>query len=210
MIENIFPTKIYKVNFGSNLKILQENLDSALTNLPQQIGSHNQSSMRNGGICSYNAVRDLHKLPEFKDLVEFINCHVAEYWVSLGYTQKRKPQVLEMWANFYPNSSYIERHDHSPMPVVGSFYLKKPPESGNLCFENPQEVLLKHQPLEKIYRLERSNYDSMLDHEVEVYEGDLVLFPGYLKHYTQPNQSNQDRVIIGVMLDQNYRTRING
>jgi ectoine hydroxylase-related dioxygenase (phytanoyl-CoA dioxygenase family) len=96
------------------------------------------------------------------------------------------------------------------MPVVGSFYLKKPPDSGGLCFENPMEILLKHQPLEKIYKLERSNYDTMLDHEVNASEGDLVLFPGYLKHYTQPNQSNQDRIIIGVMLDQNYRTRING
>ena len=209
MIENIFPVKIYKTNYGQNLKSLKQKILPVLSTLHEKVANQNQASMRNGGICSYNAVRNLHRLPEFAELVQFINHHVVVYWGELGYMAKRKPQVLEMWANIYPHSSYIESHDHSPMPVVCSFYLQKTAGAGNLCFENPMEVLLKHQPIENIYQADRSGHDTLLDHQVCVNEGDLILFPGYLKHYTQPNKDTTDRIIIGAMLDQSYRTRTN-
>jgi ectoine hydroxylase-related dioxygenase (phytanoyl-CoA dioxygenase family) len=33
--------------------------------------------------------------------------------------------------------------------------------------------------------------------ELEVQSGDLIMFPGYLKHSVRPNTTNRDRLILG-------------
>lgn len=153
---------------------------------------NNQSSMRGEGICSYNVKRDLHLDPEFNTLVEFVNTHAQLYWKALGYNKSMRPEVYEMWTNIYKHESFIEMHNHSPIHMTASFYLKHPATGGNIVFEHPNATLLKHQP----YEFDQIRYTAF-EQEVEVTSGTLVIFPGYLNHKTQPNLSNEDRVIIG-------------
>jgi ectoine hydroxylase-related dioxygenase (phytanoyl-CoA dioxygenase family) len=68
-------------------------------------------------------------------------------------------------------------------------------------FENPLEALLKHQPIKALQ--DRNTYHTLFDHEVKVEAGDLVIFPGWLRHKTQVNSSNSDRIMIGANI--NYR-----
>ena len=65
-------------------------------------------------------------------------------------------------------------------------YLDASPEQGNIVFENPMDLIIGGQPIKMPYK----NFT----HEVEVVTGDLILFPGYLKHFTKPNLTNRPRV----------------
>jgi len=192
MIENIFPIKIYKTSYG-DVTDLYNTLSPILETTFQRTIENNQGSMRNNGLCSYNAERNLHKLPELKTIVDFVSEHVAKFWKELGY--EGVPYIHEQWANRYVNGSFIDIHNHAPIPLTASFYLKKEPAAGNLIFENPLEALLKHQPYAKIK--ERDYYHTLFDHGVEVSEGDLIIFPGWLRHRTEPNLSGSARIIVG-------------
>lgn len=192
MIENIFPIKIYKTKFTGNLEELQSILIPKLDSVFEKTKSNNQGSMR-GGLCSYNAVRDLQNWSELKHYIDFLQEHLLIYWKELGY--RKEPKIAEMWANKYTPGSFIDTHNHSPVAVTVSFYLQKPTNSGNICFVNPIDTLLKHQPFRELEN--KNSYHKMFNYEVDVTEGDVVMFPGWLQHETVPNDSELDRIIIG-------------
>ncbi len=194
MIELIHPIKIYKTKYTGDLHSLMNSISSKLPDVFAKTKINNQDSMRNDGLCSYNAVRDMHKWPELTPYVNFLNHHLPIYWKELNYDINRCPSIFEMWANVYNPGSFIDAHNHSPITVTVSFYLKKPKLGGNLVFEHPLETLLKHQPIDYS---NIDNYGSWFDQEIEVEEGDVVMFPGWLRHKTRPNLDTSNRIIIG-------------
>ena len=197
MIEHIFPLTFYKVSLGDTNSLL-ESLSAFLDESYDKTINNNQGSMR-GGLCSYNSSRELHLNPAFKDITDVIFQHVNIFWKELGYNHT--PYIYEMWTNKYPPESFIDAHNHAPIPLTVSFYLKKETNAGNLVFENPLEALLKHQPIKALQ--DRNAYHTLFDYEVKVEAGDLVIFPGWLRHKTQVNNSNSDRIMIGANI--NYR-----
>jgi uncharacterized protein (TIGR02466 family) len=191
-VREIFPTLIYAAQYTGDITSLQDSLLPKVNLLYSDTKHDNQSSMRGNGICSYNHKKDLNLDPAFQLLVEFINHHANEYWKALKYNNLMKPAVYEMWANIYKNKSFIETHNHSPIHMTASFYLKHPANGGNIIFEHPNATLLKHQP----YQVDQLRY-SAFEEVMPVTTGSLVIFPGYLNHRTQPNNSTDDRIIIG-------------
>ena len=194
MIELIHPIKIYKTKYTGDLELLKQTVIPKLTDVFEKTRLNNQDSMRNKGLCSYNAVRDLQSWSELTHYVSFLKEHLNIYWKELNYDPDRGPGIAEMWANCYEPGSFIDIHNHSPITITASFYLQKPTNSGNIVFEHPLETLLKHQP---INHKDINAYGSWFQTEVAVEEGDLVLFPGYLKHKTTPNLDLSNRIIIG-------------
>jgi uncharacterized protein (TIGR02466 family) len=194
MIDHIFPTKIFKSKYTGDLKKLQESIIPALTPIFNRTKENNQGSMRYDGLCSYNVCRDLQEHVDLLDLTDFVNTEISKFWEELNFS-KDGPNVFQIWANRYPPGSYIDAHNHSPITLTASFYLKKPDNSGEIVFENPLSTLLKHQPTRELNNLD--SYHTMFDTTINVEEGELVIFPGWLTHKTQENKSNEDRIIIG-------------
>ncbi len=196
MIVDIFPLKIYKTHI-QDVENLLPSLQPLLEESYEKTTCNNQGSMRNNGLCSYNVSRELHKDPAFAPIVDIINHHVSIFWKELGYGHT--PYIFEMWSNKYVPGSFIDSHNHSPIPLTVSLYLKKEENSGNIVFEHPLETLLKHQPYKSLQ--DRDAYHTLFDHELEVTTGDLVIFPGYLRHKTQSNNSQTERIMIGANIN---------
>lgn len=194
MLYNLFPTLVHKSAYTGDLASLQASILPELSSIFEDAKSNNQVSMRNGGICSVNTCNKLQDKFDLTELIEFVTQSVNEYWKALGYVDANV-RVFHAWANKYPPGSYIDNHNHSPSPLTASFYLKKPTESGNIVFENPISTLLRYQPYKGLGDSE--NYASAFDETVIVNEGELVIFPGWLMHKTEINNSTDDRIIIG-------------
>ena len=190
---DIFPVKIYKTQYDGNIELLKSSVLLRLQECHNKTTEFNQGNMRGNGLCSYNVMRDLHTWPELKELVNFINEHAWLYWQAIGYDQKKRPGVYEMWSNVYKHDSFIESHNHAPIHMTASFYLQMPKDGGNLAFEHPNATMLKHQPFD----LNGIRYGATFEHEVNIETGDLIFFPGWLTHKTKPNMSTEDRIIIG-------------
>lgn len=190
--KEIFPILIHTAEYSGDIKQLQNMLFPKIQPWFEETKKNNQSSIRGKGICSYNIKRDLNLDPSFIELTEFINKEAGTYWNRLGYSKSGKPGVYEMWVNRYEQESFIDMHNHSPIHMTASFYLQHPTNGGNIIFEHPNAILLKHQP----YDFDQMRYKSF-EQEITVKTGMLIIFPGYINHKTQPNLSNEDRIIIG-------------
>lgn len=189
----IFPTLIHTTKYPGDITAVLQTLLPKMESWFEQTKSNNQGSMRGDGLCSYNVKRDLHTWPELKEIVDFINESASDYWKAIGYKHDMKPGVYEMWANKYSPGSFIDYHNHAPIHMTATLVLYRDEGAGNLVFENPLETLLKHQP----YEVNAENFYNLFEHEIEAVAGDLVIFPGYLKHKTRPNLSNSNRIMIG-------------
>jgi len=194
MIKEIFPIKIYKKQYPGNLQSLQEGLIPKLNSIFEETKKNNQGSMRYGGLCSYNVCNNLSERIEIFDLLDFVKTEVKLFWKELNYIEDDQSK-LQSWANIYPPGSYIDAHNHSPVSLTACFYLQKPENSGNIIFENPLTTILKHQPTNAL--LDLDNYDSLFDREIQIKEGELIIFPGWLTHKTSVNNSKENRIIIG-------------
>lgn len=93
----------------------------------------------------------------------------------------------ESWVNIHKRTGVTIEHIHSPCPMVVSCYLKAPPGSGNIYFRNPLEYHLFGTPQE---------VDLAILREVEVKTNDILVFPGWLKHFTKPNETDEDRICL--------------
>jgi uncharacterized protein (TIGR02466 family) len=196
MIKSLFPVQIYKTNNLSLAQLLLEKLTPKLETVWDQSKIKNQGSMRAGGLCSYDTIRDLHTWPETNDFCEFLKHHVQIFWKELDYYSN--PYIKEMWANRYVPGSWIEWHNHIPAVLSASFYLQQSPKSGNLVFKNPLDDLLRHQPFNNICK---GDYYNSFENELEIKTGDLVIWPGWMSHRTLPNNDQFDRIMIGANIN---------
>ena len=68
------------------------------------------------------------------------------------------------------------------MPIAGCVYLDVNEKMGNFVLEDPNEMLLRSQPID--------NPDIIAEAEVIVNSGDVLMFPGYVRHRTITNKTS--------------------
>lgn len=188
-IKEIFPIRIYETEFPDFDKIKE----SVVKELEKHFSKNllgEEFIDQQGNRSIRRTTPDLHKDPNLKPLVDFIEFHGKEYWKILNLTKKADPYVMHMWANSIPKGGHTPNHNHNPVPVGGVLYINAGPEMGNLFLEDPLDLLNGRMPLDFHHNT------NSLYHEEEVRDGKLLLFPGWLRHYTYSNQSNQDRIVI--------------
>jgi len=187
----LFPTVVYK-NFYDKVNDLRYNLFSKLDSVFSDTIDNNNVFMKQGTLCSYNSNSYLHKeFPnETKEVVEFVEAAAREYWRECQYHAELTPYVFQMWANTTPQGGYVEPHLHGNMPFTAVLYVDASPEQGNIIIENPLDMVLMTQPISPEVKYP-------MGEELEVNTGDLIIFPGYLKHRVLPNTTDRDRLIIG-------------
>ena len=188
----LFSVEIKKTSFES--KELLETLCQEVEHLPM---TQSHSALRGNTTSSYSKNSErLHQLPVFADLVEFIETQAKIYWDELGYYPDLYPKIYQSWITKYHHGGFIDKHDHIPASLSGVLYLSASPEQGNLVFENPLELWLRTQP----YSADKRK-GSFFEREIPVTTGDLIMFPAYLRHYTLPNRSQKDRIIMSFNLN---------
>lgn len=131
--------------------------------------------------------------PNLKTLFDFITHHGKEYWKILNLHQKLDPYILQLWATAVKKGGFVASHNHNPVPISGVFYLTSRPELGNLFLENPLDLVLG----KSSYHSD-TNTPTRFNHEIEAISGKLVLFPGWMKHFTNPNPTDELRMSMAV------------
>ena len=189
---NFFGIPVYETNMESFDAISTEMINR-ITHLFETDDDIAHESQRGGSKSVYYKCNfRLHNTVDISPITDFILEHAKIYWGQLNYSKHLTPQILNTWANITPPGGNWDSHMHSPAPIAGAFYLNASPDMGNLVFEHPLETLLACQPYD--FDEKPKHFDSI----VEAKTGKLVLFPGWLKHKTQINNSDQTRLVIGI------------
>jgi uncharacterized protein (TIGR02466 family) len=187
----LFPLTIYK-NFYSKSEELKDRLFSKLDLVFEDSEKNNNVFMRQGTLCSYHTNSYLHTqfLEETQEVVKFVEDCAKEYWNEMAYHKELEPFVFQMWANKTPRDGYIDSHLHGNMPFTAVLYVDASPEQGNLLIENPLEMILMTQPISP-------DIKYPIGEEISVKSGDLIMFPGYIRHSVKPNNTDKPRLILG-------------
>ena len=106
-----------------------------------------------------------------------------------------KPEIkgeLEFWVNINGNGNYNDVHNHDAYSgtfLSGVFYVKTPTDCGRLRLFDPRPFI-SGAPDMKYYN-DGNNY-----HYFNPTPNFLVMFPGWLNHDVEPNQSDEERISI--------------
>lgn len=125
--------------------------------------------------------------PTFQSFFETISPLITEFLEQLAFTGDW--EFKNAWANVYPNGAYVPHHNHGDMHWSGVYYLSAMEGCGDLKLLDPKEYSLSNEPTNTKWR--GNNHTK-----ISVTPGKLVMFPGYLKHETDPNYSEGDRIVI--------------
>lgn len=124
---------------------------------------------------------------KFNFFFQRITVLIDDFFEQLSYTGSWKFE--NAWANVYPTGSYVPHHNHSKSHWSGVYYVSAPDACGDLIFCDPKEYSLSNEPEGFIFR-------GNTRMNIKPTPGKIVLFPGYLKHETMPNQSEENRIVI--------------
>lgn len=131
---------------------------------------------------------DLEILENFSDLKYTIQKCVDVYTAEAGLVPL---EIGLSWSAIYENGSYIERHNHTGGSMVsGAYYPYIESNESSLLFENPVSVL---KPTDESNG-QITEYNSR-GKEIHVSSGSLLLFPSWMFHYTNKNDSGK-RIVI--------------
>ena len=119
-----------------------------------------------------------------------INC------LSLFPTMKKTVRIkAEAWVNINKPGDYNVKHQHPDCNLSGVLWIKCSENCGNIEFENPSGF--------QTYREIDSYIDDFKDRN-NIYpayyfpptEGRTLVFPSYLQHKVEENQSDEDRISV--------------
>lgn len=124
--------------------------------------------------------------PQVDKLVSHLNTEVNSITRQVSLP---KLELKNIWLNINPPGSYNELHNHTDAVLSGVYYIDATENQGNIQFERSDNAEY-HLPsyIEKItyFNATRATYAAKT--------GALYIFPGWLKHSVQGNQSNTDRI----------------
>jgi uncharacterized protein (TIGR02466 family) len=178
-IKHLFATPIgaYKLNLD---------LDNLIKFSYKQ--KSNRSISNRGGIQTQDL--NFNKPPLKKLSEEILNC--AENY-SRQLSLKNNLILKNLWININKTNNFNIEHSHPFSIISGTFYVQANENSGNIVFKNPNETI------EHILAKEYLSEYNQLNANVWWYKpipNMLLLFPSWLKHYVEPNLSEEDRISI--------------
>lgn len=122
------------------------------------------------------------------NLLDAIRPHVQTYMQN--YMRIVGPAKIQIWFNEYEFTFFQEEHTHSEIDALisGVYYVSMPDNSTPTVFSSNYKDLMQYSG----YKQELSEFSP------SVKEGDLVLFPPFVKHFVQqqPIKQGEKRITV--------------
>jgi uncharacterized protein (TIGR02466 family) len=180
--EGFFPTIIYAKDFELDLNQMAQNIIQ---------WSKEDKGVQKTNVNGWHSETNMHEKPEYKPLVDelfkMVNEVFNEEWLD------GQAKLGNMWANINPPGGYNRPHIHPNSLFSGVYYVKAPINSGQLVCTDPRPGIQTCMPNRK--KGEPPKY-LWRDIHLQPKENRTVIFPSWLWHSVQPNQSNDIRISI--------------
>ena len=179
-----FPTPIYI------LDIKDQNLNAQLER--DVISWMNQDKgIKRTNIKGWHSTTNMHERPEFKRLVDAL--YEAQKKIYIEEHLESEPFLGNMWANVNPPGGMNRAHQHPNSLWSGVYYIKAEKNSGQLKIDDPRAAASMVRPKQKSGEL-----SSRLWREThyEPVAGRCIMFPSWVMHCVDPNESNDIRISV--------------
>lgn len=190
MEQNIFPVKIVR-SIDTHFDEYQNDVIEWIYDYKKDNASEKVSNV-GGWQSKGNFYRETPSFSRFMDRIweqitktlhSYSEGIELEYLIDTGHNLN----LINIWINVNPPGSFNHIHVHPGSLLSGVFWIKAPKDSGYLVLRDPNEM---------------NNYClGMNTHPVIPKEGGMILFPAYIPHNVEVNESDEDRISISFNLD---------
>jgi len=185
-INGIFSTPIWKLKVPNHESIKEKHLVNFISDY--ESGFH---EIPNGWIT--------HKCHTSFSGVKILDRDICDEYISIfdSIFDKEWSGDLECWNQVYKNEEYQEWHDHLPSTLSAIHFLNFNKEHKAPVFEDPLRGLksiVKYSGLNKELR-------APFVYTPQVEEGDILIFPSYLRHTVPAGIYESHRVTIALNLN---------
>ena len=153
--------------------------------------SNQEKGVVRTNIKGWHSDTNMNELPEYAKLVDML--YSAQRTIYDQEYYESEPFLGNMWANINPPGGSNRAHIHPNSLWSGVYYVKAPQNSGQLKIEDPRSVALMSRPRQKdVPKPDR----LWREHHYEPKTGRLIMFPSWLNHCVDPNNSNDIRISV--------------
>jgi len=183
--EYFFPTIIY-IKDLPNPEELNPYLEKHIVEW-----SKNDTGVKKTNVNGWHSQTDMNQRKEYEPLIQELfqmqNEIIQEERLDI------KPRLGNMWANINPPGGYNNGHLHPNSLFSGAYYVKAPPSSGRLQLMDPRPGVHHCMPARKKGKMPRELWREAY---YDAVPGRLIMFPSWLWHKVEPNQSNDIRISV--------------
>ena len=180
--EQFFPTTVY----GKDIQLDNNALAQRIINWSQQDQGVKKTNM-NG----WHSTTDMHLKEEYQPLVNEL--YKMQHEIYQEEWLDRKPMLGNMWANINYSGGYNRPHVHPNCLFSGVYYVKTQPQCGELVVNDPRPGIQTMMPTRKPGQPPKHLWREA---HIEPIQGRLIMFPAWLWHCVEPNQSNDMRISV--------------
>jgi len=180
--EQFFPTTVY----GKDLQLDNNTLAQHIIQWSQQDQGVKKTNM-NG----WHSTTDMHLKKEYQVLVDEL--YKMQHEIYQEEWLDRRPMLGNMWANINYSGGYNRPHVHPNCLFSGVYYVKTQPQCGELVVNDPRPGIQTMMPARKQGQPPKHLWREA---HIEPIQGRLIMFPAWLWHCVEPNQSNDMRISI--------------
>jgi uncharacterized protein (TIGR02466 family) len=180
--EGFFPTLIYAEDFKLDTNQMAHHIIQ---------WSKENPGVKKTNVDGWHSETDMHKKPEYKPLVNELFKMIHQVFKE-EFLDKH-PVLGNMWANINYKGGYNRPHVHPNSVFSGVYYVKTPPNCGNLICNDPRPGIqtcmpnrIKEEPPKHLWR----------EIHLQPQENRALIFPAWLWHCVQPNESDDVRISV--------------
>lgn len=137
---------------------------------------------------------DLQMNPDYKDIIDFIKASSIEVCKARGLKDSYFPFIKAAWFNINKKGAFNRKHTHPWCMFSGVYYVKTPENCGDLIIDDPRAVEV-HNPLPDVDKTKLPIFFKPAV-SIKPVAGRLYIFPSYVPHSVDPNESDEDRISI--------------
>ncbi len=181
---SLFPTTVWQT-------VLKEEIAAEISNQLLQTFDQETGALDDAGSGgSWQSERNLHGREELKPLTKVIGIAVDEALEHLKVVH-RGYEITGCWINVNGKGTAHRVHAHPNNFLSGVYYVQTQQGADTINFHDPRvQTAIIRPPVSK---LTGGNTDQVV---VQVRNGMLLLFPSWLQHSVDPNNSEQTRISV--------------
>lgn len=173
-VSHLFPTVISSFDFSNDPEL------PVLLDLIKQYPTAPHMLLK-GGISSYSTETRILNDPKIAGLRSRIQSSVDQYVEYIGVAPV---DIGVSWFNVLKSGHRVRAHRHEISVISGAFYVEAEEGSVGLTFNSPLAPLRMYEFVQNISET-NTNFWT-----VPCKSGSLYLFPSWLEHSTEPNETD--------------------
>ena len=180
--EGFFPTLIYAKDVNLDTNQLANDIVA---------WSKQDKGLKKTNVKGWHSETNMHEMPQFKSLVDEL--FKMQFEVFKEEWLDREPRLGNMWANINPPGGYNRPHIHANSLFSGVYYVKAPANSGQLVCNDPRPGTHAIMPARKKGQPPKHLWREV---HLEPKVNRIIMFPSWLWHCVEPNESNDIRISV--------------